>query len=394
MPEQSFPGVYVEEVLKGLHPIEGVSTSTVGFVGATKRGPTSPTLVTSWAEFEQTFGGFIDVPPLNHPHCYLPYAVRGFFDNGGRRAYVARVVGRNGAADAAILHEYVGDATLDPEARQGLAALATVDEISLLAAPDDVAIRGLRDGLIAACEAMKNRFAVTSLEQGLSPTSDVQPPSHSAYAAAYYPWVRVEAPHRPDGRLLVPCTGHVLGIYARVDLERGVHKAPANEVIRGLVDGAAGESPLEFAVTDREQESLNIRGINVIRDFRANGHGIRVWGSRTLSSDSDFKYVNVRRLLMFIEASIDRGTQWVVFELNVERTWMAVRVSVENFLRTVWIGGGLAGTRPEEAFFVRCDRTTMTQNDLDNGRLVCLIGVAPIKPAEFVILSVSKKTRD
>ena len=211
---------------------------------------------------------------------------------------------------------------------------------------------------------------------------------------AYYPWIRVEAPHRSGASMLVPSTGHVLGIYARVDLERGVHKAPANEVIRGLVDGAAGESPLEFTVTDREQEPLNIRGINVIRDFRANGRGIRVWGSRTLSSDSDFKYVNVRRLLMFIEASIDRGTQWVVFELNVERTWMAVRGSVENFLRTVWIGGGIQGTKAEEAFFVRCDRTTMTQNDLDNGRLVCLIGVAPIKPAEFVILSVSKKTRE
>ena len=176
MPEQSFPGVYVDEILKGLHPIEGVSTSTVGFVGATERGPTSPTLVTSWAEFEQTFGGFIDIPPLNHPHCYLPYAVRGFFDNGGRRAYIARVVGRNGARRRLPrLDEYVGDATLDPEARQGLAALATVEEISLLAAPDDVVIPGLRDRLIETCEAMKNRFAVTSLEQGVLPTSDLPP---------------------------------------------------------------------------------------------------------------------------------------------------------------------------------------------------------------------------
>ena len=394
MPEQSFPGVYVDEVLKGLHPIEGVSTSTAGFVGETERGPTSLTLVTNWAEFEHTFGGFIDLRPLPRPHCYLPYAVRGFFDNGGQRAYIARVVGRHGGAEPATLDEYVGDATLNPEARRGLAALATVEEISLLAAPDDVVIPGLRDRLIETCEAMKNHFAVTSLEQGLLPTSDLQPPGDSVYAAAYYPWIRVEAPHRSDGQVLVPSTGHVLGIYARVDLERGVHKAPANEEIRGLVDGTAGESPLEFRLTDGEQEPLNVRGINVIRDFRANGRGIRVWGVRTMSSSLDFKYVNVRRLLIFIEASIDRGTTWVVFEPNVERTWNAVRTVVENFLFTIWRDGGLEGTKPEEAFFVRCDRTTMTQNDLDNGRLVCLIGVAPVRPAEFVIVSISKKTRE
>ena len=394
MPEHVFPGVYVEEILNGLHPIEGVSTSTAGFVGETEKGPTTPTLVTSWREFEQTFGGFIDGPPLNHPHGHLPYAVRGFFDNGGRRAFVTRVVAASGATDPATLDDYVGTPTSAPDDRRGLAALATIDEIALLAAPDDVVIPGLRDALIAACERSQRQFAVTSLDQGLAPASDVRLPWDSMFASAYYPWIRVDAPHRPGGSVLVPSTGHVLGIYARVDLERGVHKAPANESVNGLVTGTAGEPPLEFTLSDVEQEPFSTHGINVIRDFRASGRGILVWGARTASSSMDFRFVTARRLLIFIEDSIRRGLEWVAFEPNVERTWSAVRRAVENFLLTVWRDGALQGSKAEEALFVQCDRTTMTQNDLDNGRLTCLIGVAPIRPAEFVIVAISKTTRE
>jgi len=394
MPDYLAPGVYVEEILNGLHPIQGTSTSTVGFVGETEKGPTTSTLVTSWREFEQTFGGFIDGPPLNHPHSHLPYAVRGFFDNGGHRAHIARVVAASGATRPATLDDYVGKPTDAPDDRRGLAALAGIDEIALLAAPDDVVIAGLRDALIAACEQSKRQFAVTSLDQGVAPASDVRLQRDSVYAAAYYPWVRVDAPHRPGGSVLVPSTGHVLGIYARVDLERGVHKAPANESVNGLVTGTAGEPPIEFTLTDVEQEPFSTHGINVIRDFRASGRGILVWGARTASSSMDFRFVNVRRLLIFIEDSIGRGLEWVAFEPNVERTWRAVRRAVENFLLTVWRDGALQGSKAEEAFFVRCDRTTMTQNDLDSGRLTCLIGVAPIRPAEFVIVAISKKTRE
>ena len=152
--------------------------------------------------------------------------------------------------------------------------------------------------------------------------------------------------------------------------------------------------PLSQTLNKAEQDILNPIGVNVIRDFRTDGRDIRVWGARTMTSDSQWKYINVRRLFMFIEQSIDRGTQWAVFEPNSEITWISLRASITNFLRTVWRNGALMGTTQEEAFFVRCDRTTMTQDDFDNGRLICLIGIAPVKPAEFVIFRISQKTLD
>ena len=175
------------------------------------------------------------------------------------------------------------------------------------------------------------------------------------------------------------------GIYARTDIERGVHKAPANEVIRGAVD-------LEFPVPKGNQDILNPRGVNCARDFRSDGRGIRLWGARTMSSNGEWKYINVRRLFLYVEESIDEGTQWVVFEPNDEPLWARVRRSVTGFLRGVHRSGALMGTTEDEAFFVKCDRTTMTQDDIDNGRLICYIGIAPVKPAEFVIFRISQKT--
>ncbi|MBA4033260.1 MAG: hypothetical protein C0480_01455 [Bradyrhizobium sp.] len=174
-------------------------------------------------------------------------------------------------------------------------------------------------------------------------------------------------------------------IYARVDVDRGVHKAPANEVIRGITRIAAD-------VTKREQDMLNPRNINVLRFFP--GRGNRVWGARCVTSDAAWKYINVRRLFIMIEESIDEGTQWVVFEPNDEPTWARVRLSITNFLTTQWRNGALQGAAANEAFFVKCDRTTMTQDDIDNGRLICVIGIAPVKPAEFVIFRIQQKTLD
>jgi phage tail sheath protein FI len=164
-------------------------------------------------------------------------------------------------------------------------------------------------------------------------------------------------------------------------VERGVHKAPANEVIRGVRN-------LEFNVSKQMQDMLNPQGVNCIRDFRSNGRGIRLWGARTMSSDGEWKYVNVHRLFLFIEESIDEGTQWVVFEPNHEPTWAKVSRSITNFLIRVWRGGGLAGVSQDDAFFVKCDRSTMTKDDINNGRLICCIGVALMKPGEFVIFRV------
>jgi hypothetical protein len=510
MPEYLSPGVYVEEVSAGAKPIEGVSTSTSGFLGVTERGPESPQFITSWLEFQRWFGGYVP------DKSYLAYAVQGFFDNGGQRCFVGRVVRQDDAIAAEgeletagteklnvvaigrgtwgdsikvetseatqatntertdwfqltirykdivesydnLTHEvgasnnvtvivnttsrlvrvwwednataavqknqsftlaggqdgdgngsnvtkddFTGtlkavpiDLTSDPPKYPpddllgrgtGLAALKAIDEISLLIVPDEV-----RDGLgeitgdvIKQCELLKDRFAIVSALQSAGAIQDLRPITDTSYAAFYYPWIKVYDPMINDLRLIPP-SGHIAGIFARTDVERGVHKAPANEVVRGARE-------MQFPVTKGDQAILNPRGVNCIRDFRSDGRGIRLWGARTMASDPEWKYVNVRRLFLFVEESIDEGTQWVVFEPNHEPTWAAVRRTITNFLISVWRSGALMGTTQDEAFFVKCDRTTMTQDDIDNGRLICYIGIAPVKPAEFVIFRISQKT--
>jgi len=198
--------------------------------------------------------------------------------------------------------------------------------------------------------------------------------------ALYYPWIKVlNGPELASG--FVPPCGHIAGIYARSDQRVGVHKAPANEVLEGVLD-------LEISLDNSRQGRLNPAGVNCLRVFP--GRGIRVWGARTTSSDPLWKYINVRRLFLFLEESIDEGTQWVVFEPNDEKLWARVKQTITQFLTRVWKDGALMGTTPEEAFFVKCDRTTMTQDDIDNGRLIVLIGVAPVKPAEFVIFRIAQ----
>ena len=172
-----------------------------------------------------------------------------------------------------------------------------------------------------------------------------------------------------------------------------MHKAPANIELLGLVSGDdPGSPPLELVLSDRDATLLGSNGVNVIRDFRAVGRGVRVWSARTMSDDTEWKYVSVRRLLIFLEQSIDKGIQWVVFEPNDESTWASVRRSVVGFLDGQWRAGAFAGNAPDEAYFVECDRTTMTQDDVDEGRLVCVVGVAPVRPAEFVILRIGTWT--
>jgi phage tail sheath protein FI len=206
----------------------------------------------------------------------------------------------------------------------------------------------------------------------------------SSWAALYFPWVRILDP-LTNQKIDNPPSGHICGIYARTDIERGVHKAPANEVIRLAIG-------LEKKVNKAKQEVLNPEGVNCLRKIR--GRGYRVWGARTISSHPEWRYINVRRYFAYLEHSIDNGTQWAVFESNGEALWSNVRETVRSFLYNEWKSGALLGAKPEEAFSVRCDRTTMTQNDLDNGRMICQIGVAPLKPAEFVIFRIGQKTAD
>ncbi|MEU2393284.1 phage tail sheath subtilisin-like domain-containing protein [Streptomyces sp. NPDC007369] len=280
----------------------------------------------------------------------------------------------------------------------GLGALAEIDDIAVVAAPDTTALappdqKTAVDHLIGHCERLRYRIAVVDppRDSSISEVRRFRAQFDSKYAALYYPWVRITDPTRrpdpgaPAPLLDVPPSGYVAGIYARSDAERGVHKAPANEVLLGVDDFTVN-------VTYDRQSVLNPEGINALRFFE--GRARRVWGARTMSSDPEWKYVNVRRLFIYLEHSIEKSTQWAVFEPNNERLWASVRQSVEDFLFATWRTGALLGTKPEEAFFVRCDRTTMTQNDLDNGRLICLVGVAPTYPAEFVVFRVGQFTAD
>jgi len=289
--------------------------------------------------------------------------------------------------------DYLGADAAEPLNRTGLQALRNISQVSIVAIPGQ-ASGALQAGLIAHCELMRYRFAVLDAATADASLADVQTQRQAfdtKYAALYYPWLTVPDP-MPDNLALIgdfylPPSGHMIGVYARTDDERGVHKAPANEVVRGITG-------LSRRLNKGEQDILNPSpvNINVIRDFRPDGRSIRVWGARCITSESDYKYVPVRRLLIFLEQSIDRGLQWVVFEPNAEPLWARVRESVENFLTDVWRSGALEGSKPAEGFFVKCDRTTMTQTDINNGRLICVIGVAPVKPAEFVIIRIGLMT--
>lgn len=561
MPEYLAPGVYVEEIEIGPKPIEGVSTSTAGFLGPTARGPITPTLITSFEEYQRIFGGFLE-------NSYMAYAVDGFFRNGGKRCFIGRITkqSKNDAAqeknaDAAsdeivldsssatnpikiiiralgpgewgnlvyykvsqptqqivtqnngktrfklILYyfsskppsnddgslkvdpldlskkndsnrrepaaiETYDNLSIDPSStsfyknevdgvsflaeffdnipnvpgiivpvpeaafstsvkpmkngtdgkyvtneelrltdydgseinaldpftndpvgltRYGLKGMEAIEDISLLCIPDEdnfwktvnsVPTNPVRDSLIDHCEKLKYRFAIIQSKKtqvgdltGLMSTI-----RDSKYAALYFPWINVYDP-LTGGEKLIPSGGHIAGIYARSDTNRGVHKAPANEIVRGV-------NSLQVSIDKGKQEILNPKGVNVIRVFP--GRGIILWGARTVSTDPLWKYVNVRRLFIFIERSIDQGTQWLVFEPNNERLWSRVVATIKQFLTQVWKDGALMGTTPEEAFFVKCDRTTMTQADIDLGRLIVIIGIAPVKPAEFVIFRIAQ----
>lgn len=304
-----------------------------------------------------------------------------------------------GTKDTAVFNLLGGDAGIVPTDtgyETGLKLLETIEDISIIAAPGHSAydkFQSIQGALIGHAERLKYRIAVldTPAANTLGEAKDVRSRIDSKYAALYYPWVVISNPLAGPSdasipkEIAVPPSGFVCGVYARTDINRGVFKAPANEIVRGAIR-------FEREINKAQQDTLNPMGVNCLRFFY--GRGNRIWGARTASSDPEWKYVNVRRYFIYLERSIDRSTQWVVFEPNGERLWANIRETVSNFLFTEWKNGALMGAKPEEAFFVRCDRSTMTQNDLDNGRLICEIGVAVLYPAEFVIFRIGQKTAD
>jgi uncharacterized protein len=279
----------------------------------------------------------------------------------------------------------------DTARRRGMGGVSAVDEVTILLMPDlwgigdGTTVKDLQGKMIAHCENMGDRMAIVDPPPDLLPQDVLnwrmnESGFDSKMAALYYPWIEVQDPltRRP---MMVPPSGHVAGVWCRVDDTRGVHKAPANEVVRGA-------NGLAFQITQAEQGGLNTNGINCIRSFP--GRGIRVWGARTLSSDPEWRYINVRRLFNYVSESIMQGTQWSVFEPNDQFLWLQLRNSVQSFLTNTWRSGALFGNTPTDAFFVKCDAETNPPEVIDAGQVVCEIGIAPVKPAEFVIFRLSQ----
>jgi phage tail sheath protein FI len=337
-------------------------------------------LCTTFADFEKYFGSFSVLPEHNR----LAHGVYGFFNNGGTRCWVIR---------------FNSEADLSFDAFEG------IDEIALVAAPG-ITSKALQQAIIDHCEGLADRFAILDSneiegfgarylqdQETLDPSADpteanIKVADYSNFAATYFPFIKVfDVPTKrldpkSDGIIAVAPSGHMAGLYAHVDNTRGVHKAPANEVPRGVLG-------VTYQISKAIQDGLNPHGINCIRDMNGD---IRVWGARTLGGDlnMDYKYINVRRLMLFLEESIDEGTQWVVFEPNDRSLWAKIVRNVSAFLTNVWRDGALFGSTPQEAFYVKCDDETNPPEVRDLGRVITEIGVAPVKPAEFVIFRISQ----
>ncbi|MGG7575917.1 phage tail sheath family protein [Streptomyces sirii] len=298
----------------------------------------------------------------------------------------------NGAVEHLASGQFIGDSA----DRTGFGGLEALDEVNMVAVPDLMAayqqglidleqVKAVQLGLISHCELMGDRMAVLDPPPALN-ARDIRKWRQeiagydSRYAALYYPWIKAFDPATGQTRTIPP-SGHMAGVWARNDTERGVHKAPANEIVRGAVD-------LELQITRGEQDLLNPIGVNCIRAFP--GRGIRVWGARTMASDPAWRYLNVRRYFNYLEESVLIGTQWVVFEPNDQALWARIRRNISAFLVNEWRSGALFGQRPEDAFYVKCDAETNPVESVDVGRVVCEIGIAPVKPAEFVVFRLAQ----
>ena len=404
MPFYHAPGIYVEEISTGARPIMPVGTSTAAFVGVapdSAKHLNESWAVNNWTEFVREFVG------ESTTSTNLSNAVFGFFRNGGSRCYVVNV-GKD---------QPISGGGKD---RRGLDVLESVDEVAIIAAPG-YTDAGSYEALLTHCENLKDRVAILDCPEQVrridqltkvatvpaAParrrgTGDTPPestdtaepeglrPRNSVYAAAYFPWITVRDALLPrkdnmDNYVNVPPSGHLAGIYARSDGTRGVQKAPANEPILGALN-------VSQRITRAEQELLNPAGINCIRFFPR--EGILVWGARTIAPESsEWRYLNVRRLFNMIEESIAISTRWVVFEPNDYPLWKSITRDVRAFLTLLWRDGALMGQTPEEAFFIQCDEETNPPDIIDAGMVVTRIGIAPVKPAEFVVFRIGQHQR-
>lgn len=368
--EVTYPGVYVEEIPAGVKPIEGVDTSTAAFVGWAVRGPRISDVL-AFTDFERDFGGL-------DARSYLGYAVKHFFDNGGRRAVVVRLGGTLLTPGTPEFVAALPDAVAALEGTHfNLLCVPGESDPAVLAALQEFC-RRRRAFLIADCAP-----TATAASLAGGPDAALLGPD-AANSALYFPWLLASDPMFGGQLRVFPPCGFVAGVLARTDAARGVWKAPA-----GTGASITGAVDLVHRLTDAEQDALNPRGVNVIRWVHG---GPVVWGARTLAgadtAASDWKYIPVRRLALFVEESVSRGTTWAAFEPNAEALWARLRLTIGSFLDHLWRQGALHGSTSKDAFFVRCDASTTSQADIDAGVVNVLVGFAPLKPAEFIVLSV------
>jgi phage tail sheath protein FI len=371
MPDYLAPGVFIEEISFRAKTIDGVSTTTAAFVGETERGSvTEARLITSYDEFKQHYG-----MPLKDRH--LARSVQLFFANGGSRLYIARVDTKPGSA----LEER--------PYQQAFRLFDPIDDISLIAVPG-VGPASMIEFAAVYCRTRQDCFFIADVPSSVNSVAEAQQVMKSlrdtsSYAACYFPWLSLKEANTRSV-VQVPPSGAVAGVYARIDTTRAVWNAPAGT--QATVRGVAG---LAFSVSDKEQELLNPLGLNVIRDNVA--PDMVVWGARTLAkNEPEFRYVPVRRTAIYLEKSIKQGIQWAVFEPNDAALWSQLKEYISSFMYATFVAGAFAGSKSDEAFFVKCDGETTTQADIDNGVVTIQVGFAPLRPAEFVVFQIQQKT--
>ena len=378
MAEYLAPGVYIEEVPFKAKTIEGVPTSTAAFIDIFDRGPiVKPVKIECYAEFERVFGGL-------HRRSEASYAIQQYFLNGGRAAWVVRV-------DDPCAEKLIGD----PKAQTGIYALEGIapDTFNILCIPAAANLdeKGFATVISAAEKYCEDKRAFLIIDPppaiktkdelvGWMKTNDGL---RHRNAATYFPRLEIPDPLNKNQSRNVGASGTLAGIYARTDQKRGVWRAPA-----GAEADLRGAN-ITVQLTDRENGELNKLGVNVLRSFPQIGNV--AWGARTLDqSASEWKYVPIRRFALYLEESLYRGSKWVVFEPNDDLLWAQIRASIGAFMNSLFRQGAFQGTKPGDAFFIRCDETTTTQDDIDSGRLNIVVGFAPLKPAEFVLIYIQQ----
>jgi uncharacterized protein len=390
----AYPGVYVKETATGARPIEAVGVSTAAFIGqapdaSNRVGEVVP--ITNWSQFRREFA--CGKSPVSTP---LSHAVYGFFENGGSRCYVVNLGAKTESTSLSLQEtnpgssnsEHVagapdGHASVTFTVKEALASLESRDDIALLAAPGDFSTATSR-ALVDHCAKLETCIAILDAPRNYRDVSEIEGyavRSDRGYGVLYSPWIEVTDPLAPRTTAWIPPSGHVAGVMARIDATRGVHKAPANEVLRGALEASHLFTPGELELATRA-------AINCIRVFP--GDAPRIWGARTLAKGGEWKYVNVRRLFIMVRESIRRAMQWVVFEPNDRSLWNAITRDLRSFLMRLWREGALMGATPSEAFFVKCDAETNPPENVDAGIVTTVVGLAPVKPAEFVVFEIGQ----